>query len=92
MKPISPKLVFKSNIFPLSVIAHLSPSLINISTANIHQNKIYKTHTFTSITPYVTILTMFESISTSQDGMADEVSGNVVAELRKRGTLGYFSE
>ena len=42
--------------------------------------------------PYVTILTMLEAIRTSQDGMSDEVSGNIIAELRKRGTFGGFSE
>ena len=35
---------------------------------------------------------MLEAIRTSQDGMADEVSGNIVAELRKRGTFGSFCE
>ena len=35
---------------------------------------------------------MLEAIRKSQDGMADEVSGNIVAELRKRGTFGSFSE
>ena len=29
---------------------------------------------------------------TSWDSMVDEVSGNIVAELRKRGTFGDFSE
>ena len=28
----------------------------------------------------------------SQDGMVDEVSGNIIAELRKRGDFGGFSE
>ena len=36
--------------------------------------------------------TMMEAIRTSQDGMADEVSRNIVAELRRRGTFGGFSE
>ena len=35
---------------------------------------------------------MLESISTSQDVIADEVSGNIVAELRKRGIFGGFCE
>ena len=35
---------------------------------------------------------MFEAIRKSQYGMADEVSGNIVADLRKRGTFGGFSE
>ena len=35
---------------------------------------------------------MLEGIRTSQDGMADEVLGNIVEELRKRGTVGGFSE
>ena len=35
---------------------------------------------------------MLEAISTSQDSMADEVSGNIVAQLKNRGTFGGFSE
>ena len=35
---------------------------------------------------------MLEAIWTSQDGMADEVSGIIVIELSKRGTVGSFSE
>ena len=35
---------------------------------------------------------MLEAISTSKDGMSDEVSENIIAELRKRGTFGGFSE
>ena len=35
---------------------------------------------------------MLEAIRTSQDVMADEVSWNIVAGLRKRGTFGGFSE
>ena len=35
---------------------------------------------------------MLESISKSQDVIADEVSGNIVAELRNRGTYGGFCE
>ena len=59
---------------------------------NISWNKTDKTTTFTGNPPHVTILTMLEAIRTSQDIMADEVSGNIVAELRKRGTFGGFSE
>ena len=35
---------------------------------------------------------MLEAISISEDGMAYEVSGNIVAELTKRATFGGFSE
>ena len=35
---------------------------------------------------------MLEDISTYQDGLSDETSGNIVEELRKRGTFGGFSE
>ena len=35
---------------------------------------------------------MLEAIRTSQDGMADEVSGNIVAQLMKRRNFGGFSE
>ena len=41
--------------------------------------------------PHVAILNMLEAISTSQYSMSDEVSGNIVADLRKRGTFGGFS-
>ena len=41
-------------------------------------NGKYKTPTFTGIPPCVTILTMLEGFRTSQDSMADEVSGNIV--------------
>ena len=44
------------------------------------------------IIPHVTILIRLEAIKTSQDDMADEVSGNIVVELRKKGTLCDFSE
>ena len=40
----------------------------------------------------MTILTMLEAIRTSQDGMVDKVSGNIIAELSKRGKFGGFSE
>ena len=35
---------------------------------------------------------MLEAIRTSQESMKDDVSGSIVAELRKRGTFGGFSE
>ena len=35
---------------------------------------------------------MLEAIRTSQDGMVEKLSGNIVAELRKRGKFGDFSE
>ena len=66
--------------------------MIKISTAKFPWNKTDKTPTFTGITPHVTILTMLEAISTYQDGMADEESENIIAELRKRGIFGGFSE
>ena len=92
MKPTSPKMVFISPFFFSCFFAHLYPSLINIATAKFPWNKTDKTPTFTGITLRVTILTILEAIRTSQDGMSDEVSWNIVAELRKRGTLGGFSE
>ena len=52
--------------------------------------KTYKTPTFTGIPPHVTILTMLEAIRTSQDSKTDEVSGNIVAELRKREGIWQF--
>ena len=92
MKPTSPKMIFMSPFFFFVFFYHLSPSLINISTENFHCNKTDKTTTFTGIPTHVTILTMLEAIRTSQDGMEDEVLGNIIAELRKRGTFGGFSE
>ena len=65
--------------FSSAFFAHFSPSLINISTIKFPWNKTYKTTTFTGITPDVTILTMLEAIRTSQDGMMDKESGNIVA-------------
>ena len=62
------------------------------SNSKIPWNKTDKTPTFTGIPPHVTILTMLESIRTYQDGMADEVSDNIVSEFSKRGTFGGFSE
>ena len=35
---------------------------------------------------------MLEAIKTYQDGMKYEVLGNIIAELRKRGEFGGFSE
>ena len=35
---------------------------------------------------------MLEAIRKYQDGIVDEILGNIVAELRKRGTFGDFSE
>ena len=35
---------------------------------------------------------MLEAIRTSQEGIADELSGNTVAELIKKGTFGGFNE
>ena len=35
---------------------------------------------------------MLEAIRISQYGMVDELSVNIIAELRKRGTVGGFSE
>ena len=92
MKPKSTKMIFKGPFFSSAVFTHLSPSLIKLSTANFPWNKTYKTPTFTGVTPYVTILTMLEAIRTSQDSMADELSGNIFAQLRKRGTFGGFGE
>ena len=37
-------------------------------------------------------MTTLEAISISQDGMSDELLGDIVVELRKRGTFGGFSE
>ena len=73
-------------------LACLSPSLINLSTVNFPWDKTDKALIFTGIHPHLTILTMLEAIRTSQDIMADEVSGNIVAELSKLGNFGGFSE
>ena len=54
-------------------------------------NKTDKITTFTRISPHVTMLPMLKAIRISQDGMADEVSGNIIAYLMKRGTFGSFS-
>ena len=40
----------------------------------------------------MTIFTMLEEIRNSQYGIVDEVSGNIIAELRRRGKFGCFSE
>ena len=72
MKPISPKKLYKGNYFSSATFFHLYPSLINILTGKFTLNKPEKTPTFTGVTPtHVTILTILESIRTSQDGMAD---------------------
>ena len=55
-------------------------------------NKTDKAPTFTEIPTHGTILTKLEAIRTYQDGIADEVSVNIVAELRKRGISRRFSE
>ena len=83
MKPISPEMIFKAPFFPF-FFGHLSPSLINILTEKFPWNRTEKTPTFNSISPHVTTLTTLEAIRTYQDGMADQVSGNIVAELRKK--------
>ena len=70
---------------------HLSPSLIDISTAKCPCNNIDKTRTFTAFTPHVTVFTILEAIRKSQDSMAHEVLGDFVAELRNRGKIGSFS-
>ena len=75
-----------------AVSAHLSPSLIKLLTEKLPCNKKYKTPTFTGFPPHVKMLTMLEAIRTYQDGMADELFGNFVAELRKKGTFDDFSE
>ena len=92
MKPTSSKIISESPSFSSAVFAHLYPSLINFSTEKFLWNKTDKTPTLTGITPHVTILTILEAISKSQEGMADKVSGNMVEQLRKRGTFGGFSE
>ena len=66
--------------------------MVELSTEKFPWNKIEKTPTFTGIIPNVTILTILEAIRISQDGIVDEVSRNIIAELRKRGTIGDFSE
>ena len=66
--------------------------MIKLPTEKFPRHKIDKTPTFTGIHPHVTILTILEAIRTSQNGMADEVSGNIVSKLRKRGIFGDFSE
>ena len=85
-------MIFKSTFVSSAVFSHLYPSLIKISTAKLPWNKTDNTPTFTGVPPHVTILTMLEAIRTYQDGMSDEVLGNIVAELKNRGTFGSFSE
>ena len=85
MKPTSPKMIFKSPFFSSSLFVHLYPSLIKLSTETFPWNKTDKIPNFTGIPSHVTIFTMLEA-------MSDEVSGNIVPELRKRGNFGGFSE
>ena len=66
--------------------------MIKLSAEKFPWNKTDETPTFTGILPHVTILTMLEAIMESQDGTEDEVSGNIIAELRNIGTFGGFSE
>ena len=75
----------------MDVSVHLYPSLIKLSTETFPWNKIDKLPTFTGILPHITILTMLEDIRTSQEGMADEVSENIAAELSMRGAFFCFS-
>ena len=91
IKSTSPQIIFKV-FFYSAVFGRLSPSLIKLSTAKFPWNKTDKTATFTGIPPHVTILTMLEVIRIIWEGMVDELSGNIIAELRKRGTFGRFSE
>ena len=91
MKP-TPQKWYLESFFSSAIFAHLSTSLINISAEKFPWNKPDKIPTFTGISPRVTILTMLEAISTSQDSMADEVLGNIVAELIKRGNFGGFDD
>ena len=90
MKPTSPNIIFKRHY--CRFFDHLYPYLIKLPTEKFPQNKTDKTPTFNGIPPHVTILTMLEAIRISQDGMVDEVSGNIIAELRNRGKFGSFSE
>ena len=71
-----------------AIFDHLSNYLIKLSTEKFTSNKTDKTPTSTGIPPHVTILTMLEAIRISQDVILDEVSGNIISELRKRVTLG----
>ena len=90
MEPNSPKMIFKNHLFSSSFFGHLYSSLINISTEKFPWNKTDKTPDFNGIFLNLIILTMLEAIRTYQDGMKDEVLGNIIAELRKRGTFGGF--
>ena len=85
-------MIYKSPFSSSYIFAHLSPSLIKLSTENFPWNKTDKTPTFTGILPHVTILTILEAIRKYQDGMADKLSVNIVADLRKRRTFGGFSK
>ena len=92
MKPTSPKMILKITLFSSDVFSRIFPSLVKISKEKFPWNKTDKTPTFTAIPPHVTILTMLEAIRTPQDGILDEVLGNIVAELKKRRTFGGFRE
>ena len=92
MKPTFPKIIFKRSFFSSDVFAHLYPSLVKLSTEIFNWNKTDKTPTFNGNPPLVTILTMLEDSRISQDGMADKVSENIVAELSTKVTFGGFSE
>ena len=92
MNTTSPNIILKRPFSSSDVFVRIYPSLVKLSTETLPWNKTDKTPTFTGIPPHIAILTMLEAIRTSQEGMADEVSGNIVAELRNRGTFGGFSE
>ena len=85
------KKYISKSFFSSAVFAHLSLSLIKLSTETFPWNKTYKTPTSNGITLFITILTMLEAISTYQDGMVDEVLRNIVSDFRKKGTFGGFS-
>ena len=85
-------MIFKSPYFLSVVFDHLFPSLIKLSTETFIWSKTDKTPTFAGIPPLVIILTMLEVIRKAQNGMKDEVSGNIIVGLIKRGTFCGFSE
>ena len=92
MKPTSPKMTFKSPFFPSSFFCSPLSFFDQNFDRKVPWNKTDNTHTLTGIPPHVNILTMPETIRKSQDGIADEVSRNIVAELRRRRKFGGFSE
>ena len=85
-------MIFKTSFFSSYFFCRYYPSLVELSTAKKTWNKTDKIPTFTGIISHVTILNILEAIRTSQDGMGDGLSGNIVAESRKRGTFGSFCE